>query len=332
MRRALSLLFTVVSLSVSGAAAPVQYWDLSTGSHIAYIRYAAVKKAPVPVIFIHGGPGAYEVTASRRGIEWFTRLNNLGFDVWYYDQIGSGLSARLSDPRQYTVKRHVADLDAIRRAIGAKHFIAVGESWGATLLANYMATCPGVVSRAAFVSPGPIDRASPDAQSAPPQVDDEFMDWVLSQYPEKRARYARLNEMLRHNVLATFTEYPDREMDPLLDAFVNLGVGGHTVHDPAKLPSHLMEGMGWWVWLMTNWDAASHSAAPQKKLAGDRTLVLVMRGKSDYLPMQSAREYVSTFAAARFVEVPKAGHLIWLDQQKVYSDTLEAFFLAKPGK
>ena len=76
------------------------------------------------------------------GRAWYASLAQRGFDVYVYDQTGSGLSARLNDPRAYTVARHVADLEAIRQTIGAARMILIGDSWGATLAANYIAAHP----------------------------------------------------------------------------------------------------------------------------------------------------------------------------------------------
>jgi pimeloyl-ACP methyl ester carboxylesterase len=65
-----------------------------------------------------------------------------GFDVYAYDQIGAGRSARLADVKAYTVARHVADLEAIRTTIGAEKIVLIGNSWGGTLAANYLAAHP----------------------------------------------------------------------------------------------------------------------------------------------------------------------------------------------
>lgn len=53
-----------------------------------------------------------------------------GFDVYDYAQVGAGLSERLEDVRDYTVARHVADLEAIRADIGADRLVLVGGSVG----------------------------------------------------------------------------------------------------------------------------------------------------------------------------------------------------------
>jgi proline iminopeptidase len=94
--------------------APVEgqrFWELSTGSRIAYVRVPAEGRARgAPVIFLHGGPGVPDM---RGDSEYFGRLARDGFDVYVYDQVGRGRSSRLADPRGYTLGRDVADLEAI---------------------------------------------------------------------------------------------------------------------------------------------------------------------------------------------------------------------------
>ena len=132
-------------VAASAANAPpdeipaVQYWDLPTHSRVAYLEFnASGERRTYPIVFLHGGPGAYVVS-----IEPTTRvlsqLRQDGFDVYVYDQVGGGLSQRLPDITQYTVARHVADLEAIRREIRAeKLIISIGSGHGAQASAR----CP----------------------------------------------------------------------------------------------------------------------------------------------------------------------------------------------
>ena len=116
------------------------YWNLSTGSHIAYLKVPAQGRArATPIIMVGGGPGEEDV-ADTSQMRFFGQLAREGYDVYFYDQIGSGLSARLADPGQYTLARHVADLEAIREKIGARAVILMGASWGGSLVASFMAS------------------------------------------------------------------------------------------------------------------------------------------------------------------------------------------------
>ena len=94
-----------------------QYWDLPTGSRIGYTLVQATgAKKPYPVIFLQGGPGG---VITDRNIHMLAPLSENGYDIYLYDQAGSGLSGRLKNIREYTAERHKRDLEDIIRKTGA---------------------------------------------------------------------------------------------------------------------------------------------------------------------------------------------------------------------
>jgi len=92
--------------------------------------------ASEPVIFIHGGPGGTHVG--------FGNLLSLADSraVILYDQLGSGMSDRPDNPANWRVERFVAELEAIRQALGIERWHLVGHSWGAALALEYAAAFP----------------------------------------------------------------------------------------------------------------------------------------------------------------------------------------------
>ncbi len=133
----------------------VQYWDLPTGSRIAYVRIADEVTHAEPVLLVHGGPGA----PSNSTNVFAERLAVAGFAVYNYHQVGAGQSSRL-DPSEYTVARHVADLDAIRQELAVPKVVLIGTSWGGELTAQYLAAHPDNVAQAIVASPGAMSRNS----------------------------------------------------------------------------------------------------------------------------------------------------------------------------
>jgi hypothetical protein len=132
----------------------MKFWDLATGSRIAYTQITADGESrTTPIIYLHGGPGWIILDSD---IAFYSQFAQDGFDVYLYDQVGSGRSARLTDMRKYTTERHVADLEAIRQEIKAEQVILIGQSWGNTLAADYMAAYPEHVARVIFSSPGAL--------------------------------------------------------------------------------------------------------------------------------------------------------------------------------
>jgi proline iminopeptidase len=134
------------------AVAGQAFWQLDTGSRIRHVHLAARgSRRPYPVVFLHGGPGVPEMAGDAA---YLRPLSDDGFDVYVYDQLGSGRSTRLPDPTGYGVDRDVADLEAIRDRIGAERMILVGHSYGTDLAARYLARHPDHVARLVLLSPG----------------------------------------------------------------------------------------------------------------------------------------------------------------------------------
>ena len=80
--------------------APVEgqrFWELPTGSRIAYVRMAAEgdDARETLVIFLHGGPGTPDMKGDS---EYFGRLARDGFDVYVYDEVGTGRSSHQGSP------------------------------------------------------------------------------------------------------------------------------------------------------------------------------------------------------------------------------------------
>jgi proline iminopeptidase len=219
----------------------------------------------------------------------------LGYDVYFYDQIGSGLSARLADPGQYTLARHVADLEAIREEIGARQVIFMGESWGGTLTANYMATYPQYVAKAIFTSPAPINQA-------------EWTDFgsIISRLPAtqqqqaKRMLYTprflawyllgRINPRAAHSLIS------DQEADAFFNTFLQ-EVSAGTVCNPAHAPKQMQLGNGFYDNVFAGNDAkAQHgNVNPRLKLASNHTPTLVLTGACNYIKWAATWQYRATF-------------------------------------
>jgi proline iminopeptidase len=314
----------------------IHLWDLTTGSHIAYAHVpAADSSSSVPLVFLHGGPGACQLADVDSVRPWCERLAKRGFDVFLYDQVGSGLSERLSDPRDYTVLRHVEDLEAVRRTIGDKPFILVGESWGATLAANYMAAYPDNVIKAVMVSPGPIDPGEWTAKrTSAPMIDPELLTWVQRwRGPASLQRFVQLDLLLKTDVSAAYEFMGDSELDSVMDQYLTATVLPHLVHDPKRFAGSYAtsKGVGGWSMVMTSWDATSKKEAVRAPLASLKTPVLILRGEFDFLPAGIADQYTSTFSRSTLLRVPAAGHLIRLDQPEEYHRAIEAFLVDVKG-
>ena len=104
------------------------------------IFYRVYGEAPVSLVGLHGGPGADH--------RYLTRLGELADDelqVLLYDQLGSGRSDVPDDESLWTVPRFVAELEALREAMGLGAMHLFGQSWGGILALQYALDHPAGV-------------------------------------------------------------------------------------------------------------------------------------------------------------------------------------------
>ncbi len=270
----------------------VGYWNLNTGSHLAYLKVPAQGRAnATPIILVGGGPGEEDV-ADTSQTQFFGQLAREGYDVYFYDQIGSGLSARLADPGQYTLARHVADLEAIREKIGARAVILMGASWGGTLVATYMATYPQHVAKAIFTSPAPINEAEwPGDEEG--SITSRLSAAAQQQYHQTlygTPRFITWYLLGLINPRAAHTLVSDREADAFFNTFVQ-GIFQGTVCDAAHLPKEPVQGYGFYDNIFTTTDAQHRhgNVNPRTRLASNHTPTLILTMSSGLSPGNTRR-------------------------------------------
>lgn len=319
-----ALLFGPVPTPGKLSTSDIQYWDLATGSRIAYVH--APGRAPrhaAPVVLVHGGPGSPWAQPP----ELAQTLAGQGFSVYAYHQVGAGLSGRLP-VGEYTVARHVADLDAIRAEIGAERMILIGGSWGGTLIAHYLAAHSDRVERAVVESPGELWRpAYTDAERLTPQGRADQQS-TMDEHP----RFLLAHLLMRiAGPEAASRLLPDERVDGVFEAFV-----GDLAMDPGCTESTTggtdpdpPAGFGFWVNAMTTADAG-RVPDPRPALRSVTVPVLVLRGTCDYIAWEVTREYRDVLPAATLVVVAGAGHTVASDAPELYRSAVLAHLLDLP--
>jgi len=96
------------------------------------------------VIAVNGGPGLSHAYMLQNNV--WQRIAKNHFVV-FYDQRGTGASKRLSPGAPQTMDAQVADLEAVRTALGLSKFALVGDSYGGLLVIAYAAAHPGPVAK-----------------------------------------------------------------------------------------------------------------------------------------------------------------------------------------
>ena len=85
----------------------------------------------VPVVFLHGGPGAGANSTHRRFFD------PAFYRIVIFDQRGSGRSQPLGETRDNTTPLLIEDLETLRAHLGIERWFVFGGSWGSTLALAY---------------------------------------------------------------------------------------------------------------------------------------------------------------------------------------------------
>ncbi|WP_033067769.1 prolyl aminopeptidase [Thalassospira australica] len=103
----------------------------------------------IPVIFLHGGPGAGISPNSRRFFDPDK------YRVVLFDQRGAGRSRPFGSLEDNTTDHLISDIEALREACGIEQWLVFGGSWGSTLALAYGQAHPdrvtGFVLRGIFL-------------------------------------------------------------------------------------------------------------------------------------------------------------------------------------
>lgn len=239
---------------------------------------------------------------------------------------GAGMSSRLN-AADYTVARHVADLEAIRVTLEAERVILIGASWGWQLIAEYLAAHPERVERAFLTSPNTI--------WAPAFADDERLT-PGSQRDQQKAVGNLPRFQLAHilmNVIGPDPAQallPDRQMDGVFETMVQDLDMWAGCEDTGPVENETSAGgFGFWANAATTLDAR-RVEDPRARLSDVDTPVLVLRGECDYLAWEVTREYRDLLPGSRQIPVDGAGHVIQQDQPAQYRELVRAFLLDEP--
>lgn len=165
--------------------------------HSLYIEECGEPEG-IPILFIHGGPGAGCLPYHR------TFFDPEVYRIILFDQRGSGQSTPHASLEKNTTSHLVADMEAIRQFLGIKQWILFGGSWGSTLALVYAESHPehvlAMILRGIFL------------------CRDQELDWIYGGdaarfYPEEWQEFASL--------------IPENERDNLLRAYHQRLTGGN---------------------------------------------------------------------------------------------------------
>lgn len=259
------------------------------------------------VLCINGGPGVS--SEHMRGP--FRRLAEQGFRLVIHDQLGTGASDQPDDPGLWTLRRYVAEVEAVRAALGGSKVHLLGHSWGGWLGIEYAVTHPDKLKSCIFSS-----------TAAHMQVHLQEVRRLLSAFG------AETLEMIDR------LEQAGQLASPLYKAICTLFYARHSSRraylagtaGQSDVNMQVQEAL---------WGRAEFSATGElanwdrlADLARVRVPSLLLVGAYDYLTPKSAGLIQAHLPDARLVLFPDSGHAPYLDEPEAYFSTVRNFLAA----
>ena len=256
----------------------------------------------LPVVFVHGGPGAGCDEASRR---WF---DPTVYRIVTFDQRGCGRSTPHASLDRNTTWDLVADMERIREHLGIDKWVLFGGSWGSTLALAYGQAhperCLGFVLRGIFLcTKREIDFFLQGSEWFHPDVYDEFVAPIP---PEERGDLlaAYHQRIMSHDpdvywpAVRAWSRFEGRRVfllpqpEEAPSDTLDLGVG--------RMESHYMANLGFFSdnQLLANVDRIAHLPA------------VIVQGRYDVIcpPVSAWRLQQAWGGNAVMKMIPDAGH------------------------
>lgn len=331
MHRALAsrLLFALATLLLASAPAaaatgappaavyPVQEQYVDAGG---VMIYTVSFGQGAPLVVLHGGPGA----SHDYFLPWLLPLAR-DHRLIFLDERGSGRSERLEDPAQYTVEAMVADVEAVRRALGLGKIDLLGHSFGGVLAQAYAFAHPEALSHLVLCSTFHSTRA---------------MNEVFRRMKEKMP--AELRERIdRMEAAGLYGHGKDYEKNRYTSDYMIAAWGeGYFpyIYRRRPDPNHdpVANGVMSWELYREMWgshgefviDGNLAAVEYADRLATIRTPTLVTVGDHDECDPSLAREMQRLIPGAELVVLPESGHMTFVDQPALFLRAVDGFLRA----
>jgi proline iminopeptidase len=272
------------------------------------VWYRSVGEGGVPLLCLHGGPGAPSdylqpleaLAASRR--------------VIFYDQLGCGNSDLTEDRSLFTVERFEQELDAVREQLGLQRMHLFGSSWGGMLAMQYVLDHPDRLPASLVMAGSPA--SSPRWN--------QICQALLDEMPKsERAEIERLEA-------AGMTDSPEYEeaMQPFyrrhvcrLDPWPDYVV--RSFDRIATAVYHYMAGPSEFriVGTLKDWDIMDR--------LGEITVpTLITGGEYDECRPEHLREIHARVPGSRLEVIPDASHLCFAEQPDIWLPLVDSFLAA----
>ena len=261
----------------------------------------------VPVLFLHGGPGAGASAEHRRFFDpGFYR-------IVIYDQRGAGRSSPIGETHNNTTGHLIADIETLREHLQISRWCLFGGSWGSTLALAYAQAhperCTALVLRGIFLS------------------GEDEIDWFLygmrKFFPEAwQAFVSPIPEEERHDLLRAYRRRlddpdPETRISAARRWSVYEGSCSSLLPERATVEHFADERVALGLArIEAHYFANASFLEPGQLLSGIHRMRhlpgFIIQGRYDMVcPIRTANALHEAWPEARYVIVPDAGHSAW---------------------
>jgi proline iminopeptidase len=298
----------------SGSVYPMQEGFVDANGVMIY--YAMLGRGE-PLLIMHGGPGASH--------DYFlpyllplARHNRLIF----IDERGSGRSEKLENPAGYTVENMVEDVEAARQALGLGKISLLGHSYGGALAQAYALKYQKNLTHLILAS----------TWSSTVALNQLFVRMKEKMPPELRER---INHMEAEGLFGHGLDYQkNRYTNEYMVAAWGEGYFPYLYQnrpDPNYDP--VASGNVSWDLYREMWgshgeyvvDGNLKSVEYTERLAGIKVPALILVGDHDECDPSLSEAMHAKIAGSKMVVLPKAGHMTFVDQTKMFVEAVDAF-------
>lgn len=289
------------------------------GLNLTYWKYSGSKKPTgEPIVMVHGGPGwshHYMLPLKQQACR--------GRDVYFYDQMGAGLSerpvpsAKAAAPWLFDLSYYAEELTALIAHLGLTRHHVLGSSWGTIVAQLYALTHPTGLS--SLVLSGPLsdsqlyirsqwDEAEGNLGSLPPFVQRTLKSLdAAGRYDS--AEYVAIARALTPFFTVRTTPAPDcfETANNLMNSEIYIGVQGASEFTIGGVLKH---------WNITG----------QLPALGHLPTLLTY-GRYDTMRPPLIRAMARALRNARTVELPHSGHCSMIDDPGLMNDAIDSFLL-----
>ena len=229
----------------------------------------------------------------------------------FYDLRRRGGSDYVSDPNQIGIEFDVADLEAVRAALGIERFSLIGWSYLGAMVALYASEYPEHVERVVQIGPMGPRPVQPIGEgqrgSVPDSEDIEYLAGLREEGKQEVDPVGYCRAWVQLELLPSIMGRPETISNTRMDPCIYRNEWPDRVFETLSLATP------------QDWDYSDRAALVQAP-------VLTVCGSADPSGLiEGGREWVSLLPNARLLELEGIGHLPWVESPERFFSEVNAF-------